>query len=108
MSRIPRICLVFVLSFVLLAATVPAAHARTLAKPQSSNSMIGSLIDVTLHWITSFGTGTSQAAPAPQKPGMKTGSVPVGGSGGSGFGGVRTMCGSTVDPWGNCVGGTGG
>ena len=48
MTRIPRICLVLGLSFVLLAATVPAAHARTLSKPQSSNSIIGSWIDATL------------------------------------------------------------
>jgi len=107
MSRIPRICLVFVLSFVLLAATVPAAHARTLAKPQSSNSIIGSWIEATLSWITGFGIGTSQAAPTHQRPGVKY-TAPTGGSGGTLFGGATTMCSSAIDPWGNCVGGTGG
>ena len=104
MYRIPRICLVFVLSFVLLAATVPAAHARTLAKPQSSNSIIGSWIEATLSWITGFGIGTSQAAPTPQKPGTKTTSTTTGSS----FL-IRPMCGSTLDPNGCCgCSGTGG
>lgn len=106
MSRIPRICLVSVLSFVLLAATVPAAHARTLAKPQSSNSIIGSWIDATVVWITSFGTGTSHAAPAPQKPGVKTGTTSTSTWSGSGTGSVHPMCGSTLDP--NGCSGTGG
>lgn len=107
MYRIPRICLVFALSSVLLAATVPAAHARTLAKPQSSNAIIGSWIEATLTWITGLGIGTSQAAPAPQKPGVKY-TVPTGSSGGPLFGGATTMCSSAIDPWGNCIGGTGG
>jgi hypothetical protein len=106
MSRIPRICLVVVLSFVLLAATVPAVHARTLAKPQSSNSIIGSWIDATVVWMTSFGIGTSQAAPAPHKPRMKTGTIPLSGFGGSGTGGVRPMCSAALDP--NGCSGTGG
>jgi hypothetical protein len=106
MYRIPRICLVFVLSFVLLAATVPAAHARTLAKPQSSNSIIGSWIEATLSWTTGFGIGTSQATPAPRKPRVKTDST---GSLGGALGtiiGIHPMCGSGVDPQG-CPG-TGG
>jgi hypothetical protein len=107
MSRIPRTLVVVALSFALLAVTVPAAHARTLSKPQSSNSIIGNWIDATLAWVAGLGIGTSHAAPIPQKPGMKVFTAPVGSSGGTGFGGATTMCGSTVDPWGHC-GGTGG
>lgn len=107
MSRIPRICLVLALSFVLLAATVPAAHARTLARSQSSNPGIGSWFDAALAWI-GFGSGASQAAPAHQKPVMKV--FPIGSSGGSGVGEVHpNSCGSTLDPNGHCGGtGTGG
>src|SRR5262245_3532860 len=93
MYRIPRICLVFVLSFVLLAATVPAAHARILAKPQSSNSMIGSWINVTLAWVTNLVTG----APHGQAPqGSKTTSTGSGTGSGSGF--AQPMTGGGIDP----------
>jgi hypothetical protein len=105
MYRIPRICLVFVLSFVLLAATVPAAHARTLAKPQSSNSIIGSWFNATLVWMAGFGVG-SHAASTPQKPGVKTTPIPASGSGGTGTSGIHPMCGSILDP--NGCSGTGG
>ena len=105
MCRIPRICLVFVLSFVLLAATVPAAHARTLAKPQSSNSMIGSWINATLAWVTNLVTG----APNGQAPhGTKTIYTGSGTGSGSGTGGVKPMTGSGIDPSGCTVGCTGG
>lgn len=104
MYRIPRICLVFVLSFVLLAATVPAAHARTLAKPQSSNAMIGSWFNATLVWMTNFVTG----APNGQAPhGSKT--YTWGTGTGSGTGGVQPMTGVGIDPGGTCTTGcTGG
>ncbi len=106
MSRIPRTCLVFVLSFVLLAATVPAAHARTLAKPQSSNSMIGSWINVTFAWLTNFVTG----APNGQAPhGSKT--IYTGGTGsgsGSGIGTAKPMTGPAIDPGGCTTGCNGG
>src|SRR3954451_1452097 len=96
MSRIHRICLVFVLLFVLLAATVPAAHARTLAKPQSSNSMIGSWINVTLAWVTNLVTG----APNGQAP-HSSKTIYTGGTGtGSGSGGPKPMVGSGIDPSG--------
>lgn len=103
MYRIPRICLVFVLSFVLLAATVPAAHARTLAKPQSSNSIIGSWFNATLAWVTNLVTG----APNGQAPhGSKT---TYSGGTTSGSGGVKPMVGSGIDPSGGCTTGcTGG
>jgi hypothetical protein len=103
MIRIPRICLVLGLSFVLLAATVPAAHARTLSKPQSSNSIIGSWIDATLAWAAKLVTGAphGQAAVHDTK-------VYTSGSGtGSGTGGVQPMTGSTIDPGGctsGCIG----
>jgi len=100
MSRIPRICLVFVLSFVLLAATVPAAHARTLAKPQSSNSMIGSWINVTLAWVTNLVTG----APNGQAPhSSKTYTWGTGTGTGSGSGGAKPMTGVGIDPGGSCT-----
>src|SRR3954447_15010121 len=98
MSRIPRICLVFVLSFVLLAATVPAAHARTLAKSQSSNSMIGSWINVTLAWVTNLVTG----APNGQAP-HSSKTYTTGTGSGSGSGGPKPMVGSGIDPSGGCT-----
>jgi hypothetical protein len=105
MCRIPRICLVFVLSFVLLAATVPAAHARTLAKPQSSNSMIGSWINVTLAWMTNLVTG----APNGQAPhGTKTIYTGSGTGSGSGTGTAKPMTGTGIDPGGCTTGCTGG
>ena len=101
MSRIPSTCLVFVLSFVLLAATVPAAHARTLAKPQSSNSMIGSWINVTFAWLTNFATG----APHGQTHhGAKTYTGGSGAGSGTGAGGAaKPMTGTMIDPSGNCT-----
>ncbi len=92
MSRIPRICLVVTLSFVLLAA-VPAAHARTLAKPSSSNSVIGSWLDAALAWVGSFVTGTSHGQTV---PGAKTTSTTTSGSGG--FVAVKPMTGGGLDP----------
>ena len=98
MSRMPRICLVVVLLFVLVAA-VPAAHARTLAKPQSSNSIIGNWFDATLSWVVNFVTGAPHGQ---QAHGAKT----ITGSLGSGSGGVgvaRPMTGSCIDPNGNPI-----
>src|SRR3954462_6385631 len=95
MSRIPRICLVFVLSFVLLAATVPAAHARTLAKPQSSNSMIGSWINVTLAWVTNLVTGAPNGQAPHSSKTIYTGS---GSGSGSGTGTAQPMTGGGIDP----------
>jgi hypothetical protein len=105
MTRIPRICLVAALSFVLLAAAVPAAHARTLTKQQSSHSVIGSLLDATLAWVSHLVTGTQHGRSI---PGTKTIHTSGSGSGtGTGTGYIQPMCGSTLDPNGHC-GGTGG
>ncbi len=101
MNRIPRICLVVALSFVLLAA-VPAAHARTLAKPSSSNSVIGSWLDAALAWVGSFATGTSHGQTV---PGAKTTSTTTSGSGSGGSGHVQPMTGTMIDPNGNCTSG---
>jgi hypothetical protein len=101
MTRIPRICLVAALSFVLLAAAVPAAHARTLAKPQSSHSVIGSLLDATLAWVSNFVTGAPHGK-APYSSKLTSS------SGTSGTGYAQPMTGSCIDPWGNsrpCPGG---
>ena len=95
MVRIPRICLVLGLSFVLLAATVPAAHARTLNKPQSSNSIIGSWIDASLAWVTHLMTG----APQGQMPHSKLTSSGTG-TGTISGGYAQPMTGSCIDPWG--------
>ncbi|MFL6232786.1 MAG: hypothetical protein ACJ76N_06595, partial [Thermoanaerobaculia bacterium] len=93
MIRIPRICLVLGLSFVLLAATVPAAHARSLTKSQSSSSSIGSWLDATLAWVGSLVTG----APHGKAPhGSKLTSTS--GTGGTGY--AQPMTGSCIDPWG--------
>jgi hypothetical protein len=94
MTRIPRICLVLGLSFVLLAATVPAAHARTLSKPQSSNSIIGSWIDATLAWAVHLVTG----APHSQAASHDTKAYTSGSGTGSGTGGVQPMTGGGIDP----------
>lgn len=94
MNRIPRICLVVALSFVLLAA-VPAAHARTLAKPSSSNSVIGSWLDAARAWVGSFVTGTSHGQTV---PGAKTTSTTTSGSGTGTGGYARPMTCSTIDP----------
>jgi hypothetical protein len=99
MIRIPRICLVLGLSFVLLAATVPAAHARTLSKPQSSNSIIGSWIDATLAWATSLVTGAPHGQAAVHDTKVYTS--------GSGTGGAVPMVGSGIDPSGTCTYGCG-
>src|SRR3954447_2957021 len=105
MSRIPRICLVFVLSFVLLAATFPAEHARTLAKPQSSNSMIGSWINVTLAWVTNLVMGAPNGQAPHSSKTIYTGT----GSGSGGIGTAKPMTGPGIDPGGSCtVGCTGG
>ena len=101
MNRIPRTCLVVVLSFVLLAATVPAAHARTLVKPQSSNSMIGSWINVTLAWLTNLGTGAPNGKAPHGSKTIYTGGAGSG-SGGTG-GGAKPMTGSGIDPSGGCT-----
>jgi hypothetical protein len=97
MIRIPRICLVVGLSFVLLAATVPAAHARTLSKPQSSNSMIGSWINATLSWAANLVTGSPHGRTV---PGAKTYTSGSGtGTGGGGY--AQPMTCSTIDPNGS-------
>ena len=98
MSRIPRICLVFALSFVLLAAAVPAAHARTLSKPQSSNSVIGNWLDTTLAWVANFVTGSPHGQ---EVRGAKT--TYTSGSGTSAPGYARPMTCSTIDPNGSTV-----
>ncbi len=103
MVRIPRICLVLGLSLVLLAATVPAAHARTLSKPLSSNSIIGSWIDATLAWVTHFVTG----APQGQQHGSVPGSKLTYSSGTDTSGYAQPMTGSCIDPGGrpsSCTG----
>jgi hypothetical protein len=103
MSRTPRICLVIALSFVLLAATVPAAHARAITHSQSSNSVIGSWLNATLAWIGDFVTG---AAHGQTVHGTKT--ISTSGSGSGTTGTAKPMTGSCIDPWGTprpCTGG---
>jgi hypothetical protein len=95
MTRIPRICLVLGLSFVLLAATVPAAHARTLSKPQSSNSIIGSWIDATLAWATNLVTG------APHGQAVHGAKTYTSGTGGTTT--LKPMTGVGIDPSGSCT-----
>lgn len=95
MVRIPRICLVVLLSFVLVATTVPAAHARTLAKPQSSHSSIGVWLDATLAWVTQLVTGTPhQGRTAPSSKLLSS-------TGDSGTGYAQPMTCSTIDPNGS-------
>jgi hypothetical protein len=101
MIRIPRICLVLGLSFVLLDATVPAAHARTLSKPQSSNSIIGSWIDATLAWVVNLVTG------APHGQAAAHGTKVYTSGSGYGSGGAVPMVGSGIDPSGTCTYGCG-
>jgi hypothetical protein len=100
MSRIPRICLVLGLSFVLLAATVPAAHARTLTKPQSSNSIIGSWIDATLAWAANLVTGAPHGqAVHGAVHGSKLTYTSGSGTGTGGY--AQPMTGSCIDPGGH-------
>jgi hypothetical protein len=97
MSRIPRICLVLGLSFVLLAATVPAAHARTLTKPQSTNSILGNWLNATLAWMANLATG----APNGQAPhGSKWIYTSGSGTDTSTYT-MKPMTGSCIDPGGN-------
>jgi L-aminopeptidase/D-esterase-like protein len=97
MSRIPRICLGIALSFVLLAATAPAAQARTLSKPQSSNPVIGSLFDATLAWVSNLLTDAPHGQAAHGAKTIYTGS----GSSGTGTGTAKPMTCSTIDPNGS-------
>jgi hypothetical protein len=102
MSRMPRICLVVTLSFVLLAATVPVAQARTLAKPQSSNSVISSWLNAALAWIGDFVVGSSHGQTAHGTKTISTGTTDTT------TGTARPMTGSCIDPWGTprpCTGG---
>jgi hypothetical protein len=96
MSRIPRICLGIALSFILLAATVPAAHARTLTQPQSSHPVIGSWLDATLVWVSNLLTGAPHEQAVHGAKTISTGS----GSGGTSTGTAKPMTGSCIDPGG--------
>ena len=97
MSRIPRTMIAVVLSFALLAAAAPAAHARTLAKPLSSNPVIGSWLDATLAWVGNLVTDTPHGkAPQGSKLTYTSGS---GTSTGPGY--ARPMTCSTIDPNGS-------
>jgi hypothetical protein len=97
MSRIPRTLVVVALSFALLAVAVPAAHARTLAKPLSSNPAIGSWLDATLAWVGSLVTGTP-----PEKVPHGSKLTYTSGSGtGTGSGYAQPMTCSTIDPNGS-------
>jgi hypothetical protein len=98
MNRMPRICLGIAMSFALLTATVPAAHARTLTKPLSSNSNIGNWLDATLAWVGSLVTGTQHGQQAPSHK-VTTGSGLDSGTTGT----ARPMTGSCIDPGGNPV-----
>ena len=95
MNRIPRTLAALALSFSMLAAAVPAAHARTLAKPQSSIPAIGSWLDATLAWVIDHVAGVPKA-PAAQSS-VKTYSSPTAPSGGF----ARPMTCSTIDPNGS-------
>lgn len=96
MYRIPRTLIAVALSFALLAAFAPAAHARTAAKPLSSNPAIGSWLDATLAWVGSLVTG----APHGKSPhGSKL--IYTSGTGGTGY--AQPMTGSCIDPSGNPI-----
>jgi len=104
MTRIPRTMIAVALTFALLAAAAPAAHARTVAKPLSSNPIIGSWLDATLAWVGNLVTGTPTPhgkAPQGSKVTYTSGS---GSSTGPGY--ARPMTCSTIDPNGstNCGG----
>jgi hypothetical protein len=105
MNRIPRTAGTLVLTAALLSAAVPAAQARTLAKPQAP-SVSGSLFGAALALLGDLGFGTPSAARTHPAPLMKSDPVAppplVPGL-------MRPMCGSVIDPSGHCGGGgTGG
>jgi hypothetical protein len=99
MNRIPRTLAALALSFSLLAAAVPAAHARTLTKPQSSIPAIGSWLDATLAWVIDHVAGVPKAPAAQSSQKLEVNTT----------GGYAVpMTGSCIDPWGNsrpCPGG---
>ncbi len=100
MSRTSRTLAAVVLSFALLAAAAPAAHARTLATPHQPNPVIETWLSSALSWIGSFFTPAPQGQPAPRSV-QKTGTVPttpppVGGI-------AQPMTGTMIDPSGNCL-----
>ncbi|HEY0554563.1 MAG TPA: hypothetical protein VGG20_09865 [Thermoanaerobaculia bacterium] len=106
MNRLPRTAGILALTAALLTIAVPAAQARTLAKPQAP-SVSGSLFGAALAWLGDLGFGAPSAARTHQAPAMKSDPilpppplVP---------GLMRPMCGSLIDPSGHCGGGgTGG
>ena len=105
MNRLPRTAGTLVLTAALLTAAVPAAQARTFAKPQAP-SVSGSWADLALGWLGNFSLGAPPAARAHQTPTAKSTTLPAP-TGPNG--GVRPMGCSTIDPNGststNCHGG---
>lgn len=102
MNRIPRIFAVVVCSFVLVATTLPAAHAGTLAKFQLSHpALSSSWLNATLSWISSFVQGTHPMKPSPSAekwtPPFPN---PPGGI-------LAPMTGACIDPNGCLIGGGG-
>ncbi len=98
MNRIPRTAGTLALTAALLTAAVPAAQARTLAKPQAP-SISGSLFGAALAWLGDLGLGAPSAARTHQAPTMKSTTIlppllePI----------LRPMGCSTIDPNGNTV-----
>jgi hypothetical protein len=95
MSRIPRVLAAAALSVALLVAAAPAAHARTLAKPKSPDSVIELWLSATLGWVNGLLTAAPQPQAAP-RPQVKVTGIQTGNTGG----GASPMTGSCVDPWG--------
>jgi len=96
MSRIPRTAGTLVLTAALITAAVPAAQARTLAKPQAP-SVSGSLFNAALAWLGNLGIGASPAV-AHQGPSMKSTILDP-----TGIYTARPMGCSTIDPNGNTI-----
>jgi hypothetical protein len=94
MSRTSRTLAAVVLSFALLAAAAPAAHARTLAKPHQPTLTAGSWLDATLAWVGNFFDVASHTQKFPGSQVKST--IQTGPTGG----GATPMTGSCVNPWG--------
>jgi hypothetical protein len=101
MNRIPRTAVAFVLSAALLAATAPAAHARTLAKPQPSAPIAaGGWFDAALAWVGGLGLGIPHTQGTRSME--KATSVPISSPTGPIVGAKPMTC-STIDPNGTAV-----
>jgi len=97
MNRLPRTAGTLVLTAALLTAAVPAAQARTFAKPQAP-SVSGTWFDAALAWLGDL--STPPAARTHQAPAMKSTTILIPPPPGNG---ARPMGCSTIDPNGNTV-----